>query len=89
MRKTAILGIGQTPVNEHWELSLRDLAGQAILEALNDLALDQIRQIVRPSAAGDGRKRVFRSQAEDLVRVQRQQDARLRDYELPCWNRRR
>jgi len=36
MRKTAILGIGQTPVGEHWDLSLRDLAGQAILEALND-----------------------------------------------------
>ena len=36
MRKTAILGIGQTPVGEHWELSLRDLAGQAIFAALND-----------------------------------------------------
>lgn len=36
MRKTAILGIGQTPVDEHWDLSLRDLAGQAILEAMKD-----------------------------------------------------
>jgi acetyl-CoA C-acetyltransferase len=36
MRKTAILGIGQTAVDEHWELSLRELAGQAILEALDD-----------------------------------------------------
>ena len=36
MRKTAILGIGQTAVDEHWDLSLRDLAGQAILEALDD-----------------------------------------------------
>jgi acetyl-CoA C-acetyltransferase len=36
MRKTAILGAGQTPVDEHWELSLRDLAGLAIFEALKD-----------------------------------------------------
>jgi acetyl-CoA C-acetyltransferase len=40
MRKTAILGIGQTSVGEHWELSLRELAGQAILEALNDARRD-------------------------------------------------
>ena len=36
MRKVAIIGIGQTSVGEHWELSLRDLATQAILSALND-----------------------------------------------------
>jgi acetyl-CoA C-acetyltransferase len=36
MRKTAILGIGQTPVDEHWDLSLRELAGQAVFDALNN-----------------------------------------------------
>ena len=36
MRKTAILGVGQTAVDEHWELSLRELAGQAIFAALED-----------------------------------------------------
>lgn len=36
MRKTFILGIGQTKVDEHWDKSLRDLAGEAILSALQD-----------------------------------------------------
>ncbi len=36
MQKIAILGIGQTPVDEHWEKSLRELAGEAIFAALND-----------------------------------------------------
>jgi len=36
MRDVAIVGIGQTPVGEHWDLSLRDLAVQAILEAFDD-----------------------------------------------------
>lgn len=36
MRKVAILGIGQTPVSEHWDKSLRELAGEAIFTALDD-----------------------------------------------------
>lgn len=36
MREVAILGIGQTPVDEHWEKSLRELAGEAILLAMED-----------------------------------------------------
>jgi len=36
MRKVAILGIGQTPVSEHWEKSLLVLAGEAIFAALED-----------------------------------------------------
>lgn len=36
MREVAILGIGQTTVNEHWDKSLRELAGEAIFAALND-----------------------------------------------------
>lgn len=36
MRDVAIVGIGQTPVAEHWGRSLRDLAGEAVLDALQD-----------------------------------------------------
>ncbi len=34
MTDVVILGIGQTPVGEHWELSLRELAAKAIKEAI-------------------------------------------------------
>jgi len=36
MRDVAIIGIGQTPVDEHWDRSLKELAGEAIFAALND-----------------------------------------------------
>jgi acetyl-CoA C-acetyltransferase len=36
MYEVVIAGIGQTPVGEHWERSLRELAGSAIAEALKD-----------------------------------------------------
>jgi acetyl-CoA C-acetyltransferase len=36
MREVAIIGIGQTPVDEHWDKSLKELAGEAILAALAD-----------------------------------------------------
>jgi acetyl-CoA C-acetyltransferase len=36
MRPLAIIGIGQTPVDEHWNYSLRELAGFAALDAIND-----------------------------------------------------
>jgi acetyl-CoA C-acetyltransferase len=36
MREVAVLGIGQTKVDEHWDKSLRELAGEAVLAALND-----------------------------------------------------
>jgi acetyl-CoA C-acetyltransferase len=36
MREVAILGIGQTPIAEQWEKSLRHLAGEAVLSALAD-----------------------------------------------------
>lgn len=34
MRDVAIVGVGQTPVAEHWGRSMRDLAGEAVLDAL-------------------------------------------------------
>ncbi len=36
MTEVVIAGIGQTPVGEHWELSLRQLSARAILAALKD-----------------------------------------------------
>jgi len=36
MREVAIIGIGQTPVDEHWDKSLKELAGEALLAALFD-----------------------------------------------------
>src|SRR5512136_2866132 len=39
MRDVAIIGIGQTPVGEHWEKSLRQLAHDAIMSAMRDAAI--------------------------------------------------
>jgi acetyl-CoA C-acetyltransferase len=36
MREVAIIGIGQTPVAEHWDKSLREIAGEAVFAALKD-----------------------------------------------------
>jgi acetyl-CoA C-acetyltransferase len=42
MREVAVLGIGQTPVAEHWERSLRDLATEAGLAAMRDAGREQV-----------------------------------------------
>lgn len=39
MREVAVLGIGQTRVDEHWDKSLKELAGDAVLEALKNANL--------------------------------------------------
>ncbi len=39
MRDVAIIGIGQTPVGEHWEKSLRHLAHDAIMAAMRDASI--------------------------------------------------
>ena len=36
MREVAVLGIGQTRVDEHWDKSLKELAGDAVLAALQN-----------------------------------------------------
>ena len=41
MRKVAVTGIGQTVVSEHWEKSLKELAGDAILDALMDAHINK------------------------------------------------
>ncbi len=40
MRDVAIIGTGQTPIGELWEHSLRDLASQALLAAVQDAGLE-------------------------------------------------
>jgi acetyl-CoA C-acetyltransferase len=40
MRDVSIIGIGQTTVAEHWDRSLRHLAGDAILAAMQDAGIE-------------------------------------------------
>ena len=42
MRKVAIVGIGQTPVREHWESNLRDLAVTALRDAMEDAGVETV-----------------------------------------------
>ena len=42
MRSVSIIGIGQTPVAEHWNRSLRDLAVEATRAAIRDAGVERI-----------------------------------------------
>src|ERR687892_42567 len=42
MRKIAILGIGQTKIDEHWDKSLREIGGEAAFAAMQDAGLDKV-----------------------------------------------
>jgi len=42
MRKIAILGIGQTKIDEHWDLSLREIGGNAAFAAMQDAGMDKV-----------------------------------------------
>ena len=42
MREVAILGIGQTSVEEHWDKSLRELATQSVVNAMWDAQRDRV-----------------------------------------------
>jgi acetyl-CoA C-acetyltransferase len=42
MRQVAILGVGQTPVREHWEEAIRDLAVAAGRAAMEDAGVDRV-----------------------------------------------
>lgn len=42
MREVAIVGIGQTPVEEHWDVSLRELAAKAVLNAMDDAGAETV-----------------------------------------------
>ncbi len=45
MRDVAIIGIGQTEVGEHWDKSLRELAGEAALSAMAEAQVSHIDSI--------------------------------------------
>lgn len=42
MRKVAILGIGQTKIDEHWDLSLREIGGNAAFAAMQDSGMEKV-----------------------------------------------
>jgi acetyl-CoA C-acetyltransferase len=42
MRKVAILGIGQTSIDEHWAKSLREIGGEAAFAAMQDAGVDKV-----------------------------------------------
>src|SRR5512139_2994553 len=42
MRQVAILGIGQIKVDEHWDLSLRELGGNAAFAAMQDAGMEMV-----------------------------------------------
>ncbi|MCK5643038.1 MAG: thiolase domain-containing protein [Gammaproteobacteria bacterium] len=42
MQEVAIIGIGQVPVNEHWDKRLVELAGEAVFAALEDAELSRV-----------------------------------------------
>src|SRR5215510_10958712 len=52
MRNIAIIGVGQIPVGEHWESSLRMLAAEAINETLKDAGLKQVDALYVGNAYG-------------------------------------
>ena len=52
MTQVAIVGIGQTPVAEHWDKSLPELAQEAITQALNDADLKTVDALYVGNAYG-------------------------------------
>ena len=42
MRQVAILGIGQTKIDEHWDLSLREIGGNAAFAAMQDAGMEKV-----------------------------------------------
>lgn len=42
MREVAIIGIGQTKISEHWDKSLKELAGEAIFEAIANSGVERV-----------------------------------------------
>ena len=41
MRDVCVIGIGQTPIGELWDMSLRDLAAKALRDAVQDAGLEE------------------------------------------------
>ncbi|MBW6465039.1 MAG: thiolase domain-containing protein [Brevefilum sp.] len=45
MREVAVIGIGQTKIDEHWDKSLRELAGEAALAAMAEAQVSHVDSI--------------------------------------------
>lgn len=52
MQEVAIIGVGRTPVGEHWDSSLRMLAAEAIQAAFNDIGNAQVDALYVGNAYG-------------------------------------
>src|SRR4051812_12868087 len=52
MRQVAIIGVGQTPVGEHWDASLRMLGADAIRAAIEDAGITEIDALYVGNAYG-------------------------------------
>ncbi|QPC81250.1 thiolase domain-containing protein [Phototrophicus methaneseepsis] len=59
MTNTAIIGVGMTPVSEHWGVSLRELAAEAAIQALQDAGVQRPDVVYVANAYGS----TFNSQA--------------------------
>ena len=46
MRKVAVLGIGQTKIDEHWDKSLREIGGEAAFAAMQDAGMGKVDALV-------------------------------------------
>ncbi len=45
MRDVSIIGVGQTPVGEHWDKSLRDLSYEALAAAMRDAKVERVESL--------------------------------------------
>ena len=52
MRDVALIGVGQIPVGEHWDMGLRQLALGAIQAALHDAGIEQVDALIVGNALG-------------------------------------
>ncbi len=52
MRDVSIVGVGRTPVGEHWQMGLRQLALAAIQAALHDAGLERVDALIVANALG-------------------------------------
>lgn len=52
MREVAILGVGQTPVREHWDIAIRDLAVAAARAAMTDAGVGRLDAIYVSNMTG-------------------------------------
>jgi len=64
MRQVAILGIGQIKIDEHWDLSLREIGGNAAFAAMQDAGVEKVDALfvgnmLSPMVSGQNQLGVF------------------------------